>query len=57
MRPQFDLELISWRTPPVWEKPLIIPEEDLMVSDKDDYFWKPSSENAADNDFEVDGGD
>jgi hypothetical protein len=50
---KFDIELISWRTPPVWEKPLIVTGEDAMVSDKDDWFWKPRTENAVDEDFEV----
>ena len=40
---KFDIELISWRTPPMWTKPLILAEEDIMTSDKDLYFWDPES--------------
>jgi len=40
---KFDIELISWKTPPVWVKPLIMAEDDIMVSDKDLYFWDPES--------------
>jgi hypothetical protein len=49
---KFDIELISWRTPPVWEKPLIMAEEDLLQSDKDLFFWKPDTLAEDDPDLE-----
>lgn len=48
---KFDIELISWRTPPIWEKPLIMAEEDILESDKDFFFWKPDSLEEGDPDL------
>lgn len=49
---KFDIEIISWRSQPIWEKPLIMAEEDLLESDRDLYFWKPDS--LADDDPDLD---
>ena len=48
----FDVELVSWRTPPVWEKPLIMAQEDILESDKDFAFWLPDSIENDDPDLE-----
>jgi FKBP-type peptidyl-prolyl cis-trans isomerase len=48
---KFDVELISWRTPPIWEKPMIMAEDDLMESDKDHFFWMPESLEKGDPDL------
>ena len=50
---RFDIELISWRTPPMWTKPLIMAEEDTMTSDKDLFFWDPQSLVDEEPEFEV----
>jgi len=54
---KFDIEIISWRTQPIWEKPLIMAEEDLLESDRDLYFWKPESLNDEDPDLDNYGSD
>jgi FKBP-type peptidyl-prolyl cis-trans isomerase len=48
---KFDVELVSWRTPPIWEKPLIMAEDDLLASDKDFFFWMPESLEKGDPDL------
>lgn len=54
---RFDIEIISWRSQPIWEKPLIMAEDDLLDSDRDLYFWKPESLNDEDPDLDNYGSD